>query len=176
MKQDQEILKGEAGAGMRSSYTNHCSHSAVDMYSNPLYARRRERSKKRRGRENQVCERERSRRKFKEVEEEEEEEKGAGRGGEEGRKRREEEKGGGRVKKPEDPQKANSTAFYIAPLEPLGSFLLSDSETYDSGNASAVSTDISSVQLSTTATNQDTASRAPTSQQQLLTTDEGGTC
>ena len=151
--------------GVQLSYLNQCNGSAVDMYSNPLYARR-ERDKRRR--ESRRCERESRKRKLEEEEEE---------GGERERRReRWSESENHREENDSIPRKNRSTAsFFITPLEPLSSFLLSDSETYDSGNASAVSTDIASIQLST---NQDAAtSRGPTDshrQQQLLAADEGG--
>ncbi|CAI8023170.1 hypothetical protein GBAR_LOCUS13573 [Geodia barretti] len=132
------------------------------MYSNPLYARRKERSKKKGGRESR-------KRKLEEVDVEEEDEKE-----EEG----EGERGGERWWESENsiPQKNRSTAsFFITPSEPLSSFLLSDSETYDSGNASAVSTDIASLQHSA---NHDAATSRVLAdaqrQQQLRATDEGG--
>ena len=118
-------------------------HRNRNMYSNPLYARRKERAR-RREREGSKTEGEERRME----------------GIESGRIEEGEEEGGGetkdreREKSSEDiPHKPNSTASFITPTtEPLSSFLLSDSEAYDSGNASAVSTDIaSSVQLSTTA-------------------------
>ena len=156
-KRDSEAMSGETGT--RSSYVN-CNGRAVDMYSNPLYARRRERSRKKGGRELEEVD--------VEVEDEKEEE---GKGERRRERWRESEKENDSI-----PQKKRSTAsFVITPIEPLSSFLLSDSETYDSGNASAVSTDIASLQHSA---NHDAATSRVLAdaqrQQQLLDTDEGG--
>ena len=160
-KRDSEAMSGETVIGTQSSYVNY-NGRAVDMYSNPLYARRKERSKKKGGRESR-------KRKLEEVDVEEEDEKEEEGEGERGEERWWESENS-------IPQKNRSTAsFFITPSEPLSSFLLSDSETYDSGNASAVSTDIASLQHSA---NHDAATSRVLAdaqrQQQLRATDEGG--
>ena len=135
-----------------------CNGGAVDMYSNPLYARRKEQGK-RRERERWRGERGDRKGRLNEGETEEGEER------QERERQRERRRESERSRKDHTPQKGHSAALFVAPIEPLSSFLLSDSETYDSGNASAVSMDISSVQLaSTTSRNQDPTSRADADQ------------
>ena len=140
------------------------------MYSNPLYAkkeldRKRDRENLRKGeREGEEEEGERGEERGKENEEEEE--RGEESEGEEerGKESEEEEERGEESEEEESEEEEEreeeemrrmetnlegdrvskaSTVYYSMPVKPISTFLISDNEAYDSGNASAVSTELS---------------------------------
>ena len=134
----------EQNQGSLHNQSSQPHHSNYFMYRNPLYARRKEQSKKRERKRGERSRNWKVRPENGEIHRGEGREENMAREGKIEKVRKDE--------KSEDffiPQNPLSTTSLIAPTEPLSSFLLSDSEAYDSGNASAVSTDCSACTVPT---------------------------